>query len=316
MGSDVIHKARHAQLARRSRDFRAGIGVAGLVLAAAGAAAGHWLDSPRVLVLCGLALCRLALPTPVQEVEPGFGLPTDLQAAQHALLRAEAMLEHAPVALWRRSAGRLQPANAAARRLMAPGRVVSTGQIDALLQAATPGKRALVAFDSERGLERAVLAAIDLTIAGQPERLLALMPIESELEAEALVAASCQARGGAARFTVESPMLELLADPGQLEQALLNLIKNAADATAQVDAPQVDVTARLARGGRLVIEVADNGPGVPAGMEDCIFTPFFSTKDKGLGVGLALVRNLVHGMGGTVRYAKRASGGACFVLVF
>jgi C4-dicarboxylate-specific signal transduction histidine kinase len=123
-------------------------------------------------------------------------------------------------------------------------------------------------------------------------------------------------RGGDARFAVESPTLELVADAGQLEQALLNLIKNAADATQGQLAPMVAVTARLVRGGRLVIDVADNGPGVPAGLESRIFTPFFSTKEKGLGVGLALVRNLVHGMGGTVRYAKRASGGACFVLVF
>ena len=131
-----------------------------------------------------------------------------------------------------------------------------------------------------------------------------------------LVALGWQARGGTAAFSVQPASLELWADPGQLEQALLNLIQNAADATAATAAPELLVTARLVRGGRLAIEVSDNGPGVAPGFEAEIFTPFFSTRKNGLGVGLALVRSLVHGIGGTVRYSKRVSGGACFVLTF
>jgi signal transduction histidine kinase len=72
----------------------------------------------------------------------------------------------------------------------------------------------------------------------------------------------------------------------------------------------------LARGGRLRITVADNGPGVPEGLEQQIFTPFFSTRPGGSGIGLAVVRQLLQGLGGTVRYAKRPGGGACFVVAF
>lgn len=131
-----------------------------------------------------------------------------------------------------------------------------------------------------------------------------------------LSTADWQARGGTAVFSVEPHSLELMADPDQLEQAILNLIKNAAEATAQVDAPSLTVHAHLVRGGRLSIEISDNGPGVAAGLETHIFTPFFTTREHGSGIGLAVVRNLIHGMGGTVRYAKRPSGGACFVLRF
>ena len=80
-------------------------------------------------------------------------------------------------------------------------------------------------------------------------------------------------------------------------------------------APAVQVSARLIRGGRLAIEVRDNGPGVPHGLEHDIFMPFFSTREHGSGIGLAVVRNLVQGMGGSVRHVK-ANGGAAFVLSF
>jgi C4-dicarboxylate-specific signal transduction histidine kinase len=115
---------------------------------------------------------------------------------------------------------------------------------------------------------------------------------------------------------VEPETLTLMADSGQLEQVLLNLLSNAAHATALVEAPMVHVSARLIRGGRLAIEVRDNGPGVPHGLERDIFMPFFSTRRHGSGIGLAVVRNLVQGMGGSARHVKPASGGAAFVLSF
>jgi signal transduction histidine kinase len=140
---------------------------------------------------------------------------------------------------------------------------------------------------------------------------------------EQLVAADWRARGGEVSFTVEPESLSLRADPGQLEQALLNLIKNAAQATVGLAQPRLQVRARLVRGGRLALEVRDNGPGVPPGLENDIFLPFFSTRsapqardDGSHGIGLALVRKLIHGMGGTVRYVKPVAGGACFVLSF
>lgn len=70
------------------------------------------------------------------------------------------------------------------------------------------------------------------------------------------------------------------------------------------------------RGGRLRIEVQDNAPGVPDELVAHIFTPFFTTKEQGGGIGLARGRQLVHGNGGTVRYAKSVQGGARFVLAF
>ncbi|MES2073765.1 MAG: ATP-binding protein [Pseudomonadota bacterium] len=130
----------------------------------------------------------------------------------------------------------------------------------------------------------------------------------------ALVTTAWNVAGGRTEFSVEPTSLELMIDAGQLEQALINLLQNAAEATANIDTPVVSVDARLTRGGRLRIEVCDNGPGVPDSLIPHIFTPFFSTKSRGSGIGLAMVRQLVHGNGGTVRYVKSAGAGARFVV--
>ena len=131
---------------------------------------------------------------------------------------------------------------------------------------------------------------------------------------DALVGPDWRARGGDVAFTVEPASLELMADPGQLEQALINLLKNAFEATGT--GGRARVGARLVRGARLRIEVDDDGPGVPDALAAHIFTPFFTTRKQGGGIGLAMVRQLVHGNGGTVRYACPVSRGARFVITF
>jgi len=133
---------------------------------------------------------------------------------------------------------------------------------------------------------------------------------------ERAVGPAWSARGGAVSFELDAPTLRLQADEGQLEQALLALINNAAEATADMAAPRLWVQARQTRGGRLQIGVRDNGPGVPPGLERQIFLPFFSAREGGQGIGLTVVRQLVNGMGGRVRHVRPIEGGAAFVLSF
>ena len=89
-----------------------------------------------------------------------------------------------------------------------------------------------------------------------------------------------------------------------------------ANATIALESPRLWVQARQGRGGRLQISVRDNGPGVPPGLERQIFLPFFSAREGGQGIGLTVVRQLVHGMGGRVRHVRPLEGGAAFVLSF
>lgn len=133
---------------------------------------------------------------------------------------------------------------------------------------------------------------------------------------QAAVAARWAARGGAVHLSLAEPGLRLQADAAQLEQALLNLVRNAETATRDVPRPELWVDAALARGGRLRITVRDNGCGVPPGLEQQIFLPFFSATEGGSGIGLTMVRQLVHGMGGRVRHVRPLGGGAAFVMSF
>jgi len=115
---------------------------------------------------------------------------------------------------------------------------------------------------------------------------------------------------------IEPPGLDVNADPDLLEPVLLNLLRNAWQATDGIDAPGVRLTARLNRRGRVVIEVTDNGPGVPEDLRTRVFVPFFTTKPGGSGVGLALARQVMTAHGGFIRVDDAPGGGARFTLTF
>lgn len=136
------------------------------------------------------------------------------------------------------------------------------------------------------------------------------------LRLQQAIGPSWSARGGEASFELTSPSLRLHADEAQLEQAMLALLNNAAQVTDGQTVPRLWVQARQGRGGRLQISVRDNGPGVPPGIERKIFLPFFSAREGGQGIGLTVVRQLVHGMGGRVRHVRPMEGGAAFILSF
>jgi signal transduction histidine kinase len=99
-------------------------------------------------------------------------------------------------------------------------------------------------------------------------------------------------------------------DRGLLAQALLNLLRNAGEAMAGAGTLRIGVES-AARWLRLV--VADSGPGVSAGSEEAIFTPFFTTKERGTGLGLAVARAATAAHGGTLAL-RRSESGAVFVL--
>lgn len=84
------------------------------------------------------------------------------------------------------------------------------------------------------------------------------------------------------------------ADPALLEQVLINLVKNAMDAVRACDNPQIDLYLKRQANQKVVIQVSDNGYGIPEDILDQIFVPFFTTKDEGSGIGLSLSRQIMH----------------------
>src|SRR4029453_10272240 len=114
-------------------------------------------------------------------------------------------------------------------------------------------------------------------------------------------------------FDVEEQLPPLMADPVQLQQVLINLLRNAIDATVQDAATRPEIILRAARVAEGVeFSVRDYGPGVEPRAIDSLFNPFFTTKANGTGLGLAISRTIVLAHGGKLAYRPAPDGGACF----
>ncbi|MBY9061907.1 HAMP domain-containing protein [Sphingomonas yunnanensis] len=120
------------------------------------------------------------------------------------------------------------------------------------------------------------------------------------------------------RFLLEhdEPAPTLVCDRRQLGQALTNIVKNAVEAVEAADVSEGAVTMVLREGeGRVVIEVADTGVGLPL-ERDRIVEPYMTTRARGTGLGLAIVKKIVEEHFGTMTFADRAGGGTVVTLSF
>jgi two-component system, NtrC family, sensor histidine kinase HydH len=113
------------------------------------------------------------------------------------------------------------------------------------------------------------------------------------------------------RYTIEKayqhPLPEIMGDAPLLHQSLLNLFINAMQ--AMPDGGRIGVGLHT-DGGIARVEIEDAGQGIPADLSEKIWDPFFTTKDKGTGLGLGIVKNIVEAHGGTIRIANREPQGA------
>lgn len=114
---------------------------------------------------------------------------------------------------------------------------------------------------------------------------------------------------------VKPPDLTLTADPDLIEQALLNLSLNAVQAVEDVEDAVIELRAYVDHQSRPVIQVEDNGPGIPDDVQERIFVPFFSTKENGSGIGLSLTRQIMRLHDGTIS-VNSESGRTVFTLRF
>jgi signal transduction histidine kinase len=130
-------------------------------------------------------------------------------------------------------------------------------------------------------------------------------------EAVALLAPQASLRGVRIEGPAAPGALRVRMDRGQLTQALLNVLLNAIQASAQEGV----VTIRIEAGGGLIrIAVADTGPGIAPEHLDRLFEPYFTTKPGGTGLGLALSHKIVQEHGGSLRAGNGPGGGAVFTL--
>jgi nitrogen fixation/metabolism regulation signal transduction histidine kinase len=116
---------------------------------------------------------------------------------------------------------------------------------------------------------------------------------------------------------LDASMPRVEADAGRLRQLLHNLIKNALEAMESAVAPRVHVSTRCMQeqNCRFVeLRIRDEGPGLPADLQNEIFEPYVTSKTKGTGLGLAIVKKIVEEHGGMVRAENSDQGGACIVI--
>ncbi|CDZ25877.1 C4-dicarboxylate transport sensor protein [Neorhizobium galegae bv. officinalis] len=128
----------------------------------------------------------------------------------------------------------------------------------------------------------------------------------------------------AARLKAADAELDIEIDPAipavkagavRLQQVLVNIITNAADAVEGLDDRRITVSAEQA-GNKVMVSVRDRGPGVAAAIHERIFDPFFTTKGvgRGLGLGLSISYNIIKDFGGSLSVADHPEGGAVFLI--
>lgn len=143
-----------------------------------------------------------------------------------------------------------------------------------------------------QGLTDFVGAYRDLTLIPKPKfKIFSIEELFTRVEK--LMKSKLDDKGIRLRWSIDPQSLELTADPGLIEQVMINLVLNAADALKGRKKSQIDLDAGLSESGRVFICVKDNGRGIVKEALDKIFIPFYTTKKKGSGIGLSISRQIM-----------------------
>jgi two-component system sensor kinase FixL len=101
-------------------------------------------------------------------------------------------------------------------------------------------------------------------------------------------------------------------DKIQIQQVLINLIRNAVEAMQGVDRRELSIETSNGDGGFAKVTVLDSGPGLSEDVASRLFQPFFTTKETGMGIGLSVCQSIVEAHGGQIWAEPNQGGGAAF----
>jgi two-component system sensor kinase FixL len=141
----------------------------------------------------------------------------------------------------------------------------------------------------------------------QPEPLRTLLE-----EASALALVGARERGVDVRFDIDPAVGSVVADKVQVQQVVLNLIRNAVDAMEGSQRRAIRICASPADEGLVEVAVSDTGPGLSGEVAARLFHPFVTTKAAGMGIGLSISRTIVEAHGGRIWGGNNEEGGAVF----
>ncbi len=151
----------------------------------------------------------------------------------------------------------------------------------------------------------------DFTIRGdsekRPEDIKTLVE-----EAGALALVGSRERGVKSIFDFASEDVQVVADSVQVQQVLINLLRNAQEAMRDSPRRELVVRTQVVDGDRMQIEVADTGPGISDEIAGTLFQPFVTTKAGGMGIGLSISRRIIESHGGELTVRRNEDGGATF----
>ena len=137
------------------------------------------------------------------------------------------------------------------------------------------------------------------------------------IDMQTILRAEAQRRRVALEVRQQSPEVDIIGDRIQVQQVLINLVLNAMDAVADEPEGRRTVSVSVTKtADTAFLNVNDTGHGIPSDHLDKLFESFFSTKPRGIGLGLSIVRTLVETHGGNVRAENRSAGGAMFQVEF
>jgi two-component system sensor histidine kinase HydH len=228
----------------------------------------------------------------------------------------------------------METINAARARLVQSEKLAALGQLATaiahevrnplgVIRSAAQGVSETLGADDDDGRRSCsfILAEIDrlnnvissLLAFARPLRLAPRQVPVGELFDSALLLArdDLAARGLRVSRVEAADVPSVRADPDLFSQVLLGLLANAADVTAR--GGEVFLEARGVDGA-VEVAVADTGPGVPADLRARVFEPFFTTRERGTGLGLAVARQIVEAHGGRIEVGDRPGGGARFAI--
>jgi two-component system sensor kinase FixL len=201
-----------------------------------------------------------------------------------------------------------QPLTAVASYLKGAGRLLDAGESSGIVLARDAIERAAQQVLRAGKIIRRLR---EFVARGEGERQIENLSKMIE-EACALALVGAKQSGVRVAMAFESKTTHVLADKIQVQQVLLNLVRNAIEAMQEVDRRELSLSTHLPDEETARIDVADTGPGIAPEIADHLFQPFITTKQTGMGVGLSICRTIVESHGGRIWVDPNPGGGVIF----
>ncbi|MBU3951225.1 MAG: GHKL domain-containing protein, partial [Proteobacteria bacterium] len=162
-------------------------------------------------------------------------------------------------------------------------------------------------------IESIIQRVMDFSKPGQPQFVMTDLNHYID-EVTKLTAVTLRKKGIRLVKQLDPSIPECFAEPHLIEQVILNLVTNAAEAMNDFTGDKVIELSTQKQGETIIIRVADTGPGIPLSHQSKIFDPFYTTKTNSSGIGLSICHRIILDHGGTLKFSSSKNKGARFII--